>query len=272
MNGYRPPRAGLDDGHTDKVLSKKRRKLNAPHPHTPSTPTITTEQSTTPPSPPPSTKNLKPLPGEPASAFSARVNAALPIFALRKRQPKNLVPGLKERETKLEKRMRRMRAQWWEEEKALKEKREEEEEEMRERIEKMGGGMVVDDVIGMPGKKRKGKKGGGVEGAEEGDIWAQVGKKRQDAEGVPRSANVSDAQSQDIKGSGGLVGVHDVVSTPPRFSSGVKAKMKAAAAKANGRVAEGGLKKQVELEQARYRTIEGYRAMMKERGRQAIST
>ena len=268
MNGYRPPRAGLDDGNRRKDPTKKTWESET-------VATITTRnmmsQSVT--STSPNASHLKPLPGESTSAFSARVNAALPILALQNRQSKNLVPGLKERETKLEKRMKRMRAQWWEEEKKIKEKREEGKEELRERIEKMGGGIFMDDVIAPQAKKRRGKKRAVGEGEleEEGDIWAQVGRKTQSTDDTAPASHLPKAPSKTAKDSGGLVGIHDVVSAPPKFSKNLKAKMKAAASKRSSETADGGLKRQVDLGQARKQVIEGYRAMMKEKGREAIT-
>lgn len=270
MSGYRPPRAGLDDGDKRKVISKNKQKAKTALSTAEKSSTFQLSTDTV-----SSTSHLKPLPGESASAFSARVNAALPILALRNRQSKNSVPGLKERETKLEKRKKRMRAQWWEEEKKINEKIEEAEEEMREKIESMGGGAYVDYINAPRAKKRKGKKRASGEDGEvedEGDIWAQIGKKTYSAEDPAPAPTIATIYGKAAEETKGLIGVHDVVSAPPKFSKNLTAKMKDAGFKSNKGKAEGGLKRKVELGQARRQVIEGYRAIMKDKGREAITT
>ncbi|KAI4238165.1 MAG: hypothetical protein LQ349_001275 [Xanthoria aureola] len=62
------------------------------------------------------------------------------------------------------------------------------------------------------------------------------------------------------EGKGGLVGLHDVVLAPPKFTKAPTKKVDVADV-----VRKGGLKRQVELSEARASVIEGYRRMMRER-------
>ena len=242
MGGYQPPRSGLDNGQTSKGINKKSTKTDKPPAEVSNAPTQPPTNAST------KTVDLKPLPGESASAFSSRVNAALPIISARNRQSKNLTHGLKERDTKLEKKMKRMRAQWWEEDRRIKDKREENEEEMREKLEKLGGGVLLEDTVSSRKKRRRGR----TDMDEECDIWAQVGKKNPDQGSENRpSANAAVAVSNGISNrSKGLVGLHDVVSAPPRFSNTLKAKLSASMPHRNVGHNEGGLKRQIELSQS----------------------
>ena len=262
MGGYQPPRSGLDDGQSIKKTSKKSTKTDKPSAEVSNASSQPRRIAST------QIADLKPLPGESASAFSSRVNAALPILSARNRQSKNLTRGLKERDTKLEKKMKRMRAQWWEEDRRIKDKREENEEEVREKLEKLGGGVLLEDII----PSRKNRRKGGVDVDEEGDIWANVGKKNPNQ--VSENNLTGDATitvSNSITNqSKGLIGIHDVVSAPPRFSKTLKAKLNASMPHGNARHNEGGLKRQTELSQARKQIIEGYRELMRVKGRESV--
>lgn len=104
----------------------------------------------------------------------------------------------------------------------------------------------VDVGGGKMGRKKRGKERGTE---EEGDVWAGIGGKALREEGGR---------------GGGLVGLHDVVSAPPKFR-GVGGGGKV------GGVGKGkgvGLKRQGELGEAKRRVVEGYRALMRERGRE----
>ena len=264
MGGYRPPRSGLDDGQTIKRTSKKSTKIDKPPPKVPDAPTQPPTNASS------STADLKPLPGESASAFSSRVNAALPILSARKRQSKNLTHGLKERDTKLEKKMKRMRAQWWEEERRIKDKKEEDEDDMREQLEKLAGGVLVEDIVPSRKKRRK----AGIDVDEEGDIWAHLGKETHESDQVREKKPTKTAAIAVFNGksnrSKGIIGIHDVVSAPPRISNTLKSKLSASMPHDDVRHIEGGLKREAELSQARRQIIEGYREMMRGKGRESV--
>ena len=161
-----------------------------------------------------------------------------------------------------------MRAQWWEEERKIREQREEGEEEIREKLEKFGGVVSMEDFMGPRRQKRKGKRRASDEEGEleeEGDIWAQIGQKAQLTEHIEAAPGKPAVSKQASKRSGGLVGIHDVVSAPPKFSQKLSAKMKAATLKSGNTPLVGGLKHQFELGAARKQVIDRYRAIMKEK-------
>ena len=119
-------------------------------------------------------------------------------------------------------------------------------EEEKEKQEKKEG-----DGIGK--KRTKGKKGGA---RGEGDPWAHIGAKSLDS-GTNGGRSVA---GRGGGGGGGLVGLHDVVQAPPRL-----AKRSSGKEKDEMKLGEGGVKKQIELGEARRSVIEGYRAMMKQK-------
>lgn len=179
-------------------------------------------------------------PHEPLSSFSARVDAALPFSGLTK---KGGGKEGRERQTKMEKKMQRMYKEWREEDKRLKQKREEEADE------KIGEEGMEEKLAKKKGKRKSSKRrsGGGDkrEDVDENDEdpWAHIKAKR----------------IEDI-GTGALVGLHDVVLAPPTFSKVPKGKENFNIGKR-----EGGLKRQVELTEARRSVVEGYRQMMSEK-------
>ena len=136
--------------------------------------------------------------------------------------------------------MQKMQKEWREEDKRRKEKREEEDDEDGDE----DGAESPVTITGKSKKGKKSKKGGGGNGAEEGDEdpWAHIKAKRIDTAGS------------------GLVGLHDVVLAPPRFSKVPKGKENFG----NGK-GVGGLKRQEELSEARMSVIEGYRQLMREK-------
>lgn len=108
-------------------------------------------------------------------------------------------------------------------------------------------------------RKRRKKQGGG-EGSDDGgeddeDPWAVVAANRRREQ----------EEKEKGEGKGGLVGLHDVVLAPPKFTRVPTKKVDVADV-----VRKGGLKKQVELSEARASVIEGYRRMMKERREGAV--
>ncbi|KAL6721567.1 hypothetical protein ACLMJK_000671 [Lecanora helva] len=232
LKPHQTPRSGLDDGSRP---SKRRKASKA-------TTTISTEEPSLPPTidHPPTIQ-----PHEPLSSFNARVDAALPFSGLSKRGSGRKDMEM-ERKTKTERKMQRMQREWREEDKRRREQIEEQKDEAAVDED------VVDDMLKAmkKRKRRRGKehkvgRGGdcGDASDDDEDPWAHIEAKR---------FEIHD------NGGGGLVGLHDVVEAPPRFSRLPKEK-----SKGNIGLGSGGVKRQVELSEARQRVIDGYRQMMK---------
>lgn len=261
--GRKPPK-GLDDG----TPASKKRKRNAESNTTAQTPielgfvvpTI--------------------LPSEPLSAFSARVDAAIPVSGLAKTKRSSVTAaGPGERQTKTEKRMQRMQAEWREAAAKRKEKLAEEEEEAEEDGD---GDRTIGGVnsIGKVGRKIKAKgknkrrKGLAAtddkEDVDDDDPWAVIAARRLENS----LATASGPRS------GGLVGLHDVVLAPPKLSKLPEEKpgtgntgiagashVRSASKKASTI----GLKRQEELGEARRSVVETYRRIMNERRGEEIN-
>jgi len=165
------------------------------------------------------------------SAFSARVDAALPVRGLTAKGKKMEGGG---RQTKTERKMQRMQREWRVEEERRRVKREEE--------RGWEGGNA-----GAVGMVRRGEKKGGKrkDEEEEGDLWAGIAAKPLQQE------------------EGGLVGLHDVVLAPPKFRKMPGERYKVGG---GGKGVGVGLKRQAELGEARRSVVEGYRALMRQRG------
>jgi len=195
-------------------------------------------------------------PGEKMSAFSARVDAALPISGLINKGAKGGKDplGLKVGRTKTEKRMHRMYDEWRAEEKRIQERKmdalEEAEEEAMDQDGQVKWKVDIEAVKDKAGKKKKrmGKKKkvlGEVEDGED-DPWARVKRDRGE----------------------GKVGLNDVVQAPPTFTKVPKEKFKVRGARVEVEDvprASGSLRRREELGSVRRSVVEGYRAMMKER-------
>ncbi|KAK3059043.1 hypothetical protein LTR09_000609 [Extremus antarcticus] len=213
-------RSGLDDGE-DTQKAKKQRKALVDGPELP-----------------------KIQPGERLGDFAARVDHALPVTGLA-RKGKVQIDGVKERQTKTEKRMQKMYASWRDEEARLKEKEEErqeqEEEDEEERDVETGGQRVQFPDSNRKSKKRRRMVGEQV--SDDDDPWAELKLKSE-----------------------GRKGLHDVVQAPPTLKVVPREKFKV---QRNARVdvadvpnAAGSLKRREELSGARQEVIERYRAMM----------
>ncbi|KAI9793921.1 MAG: hypothetical protein M1816_007173 [Peltula sp. TS41687] len=232
--------SGLDDGSKGgQRISKKRKRESSedatgPHANTEEAPKI--------------------RPGEKMSDFATRVNAALPISGLAVkgggRKKKEVLGGIKERQTRLERKMQKMQAEWRKEEQRRREKREEERDEKDDDDDFWG----VDDIP-MPNtdermvsrKKNKKRRKRTRAELDKEDPWEQVRIARNEA---PRK-------------------LHDVVQAPPKLLSRPKQVFRVA----NGArvdVSEvpksaGSLRKREELGLARKGVLEGYRRMMEGR-------
>jgi hypothetical protein len=120
---------------------------------------------------------LKIQPGERLSDFALRVDQSLPLSQVPKHSTRApTIEGVKEKTylTKHNKRLARMQAQWREEEEKIKEKREEKDEERDDQREE--DGLLWMDVE----EARLGKKGKKKRSGREGDIWAELERKRRE--------------------------------------------------------------------------------------------
>lgn len=226
-------RSGLDDGD-DKRSKKKRRKCEA-----------VDETSGQEKEAENATEVPKILPGERLADFAARVNHALPVGGLARKGKVN-VEGMKERQTKTEKRLHKMYDEWRKEDAKRKEeeeeKRELEEEAEEEKEAALGGQSTRIPTATSSSKRQKRRKMIGETGDADDDPWAELKAKRE----APR-------------------GLHDVAQAPPDLKK-VRQKFKV---KDGAKVnvvdvpnAAGSLKRREELSDARKEVIERYRAMM----------
>lgn len=226
-------RSGLDDGE-DRPTKKKRKQAQTRDDASRDESQAETVAEVT-----------KILPGERLADFAARVNHALPVGGLTRKGKVN-VEGLKERQTKTEKRLHKMYDEWRKED----ERRKEQEEEQRELDEEaeeekeaaLGGQSVRIPNTTSSSKRQKRRKMIGETGGGDDDPWAELKAKRE----APK-------------------GLHDVVQAPPdlkrvretfKVKDGARVKVVDVPNKA------GSLKRREELSDARKEVIERYRAMM----------
>ncbi|CAD6590290.1 MAG: hypothetical protein ASARMPREDX12_007192 [Alectoria sarmentosa] len=235
LGDYRPPRSGLDNG--TRPFKRARKESN---------PESKPDSATFLPAPAP-VPTIQPR--EPLSSFAARVDAALPFSGLSKKSGGAKEAG-RERQTKTERKMQKMQKEWREEDRRRKEKLEEEGNED-------GDENVLDKLLNTvnkgnrkDGKRKRKRSGHGEDTDDDDDPWAYIAAKRLEAKDATTAS-----------GSGaGLVGLHDVVLAPPRFSKVPKGKENLSMKKGVG-----GLKRQQELSEARMTVVEGYRKMMREK-------
>ena len=226
-------RSGLDDGD-DRPSKKRRRKMEAAN----GTSEMEGKEEAT-------TEVPKILPGERLADFAARVNHALPVGGLARKGRVN-VEGMKERQTKTEKRLHKMYDEWRKED-ARRKEQEEEQRELDEEAEEekeaaLGGQSTRIPNAQSSSKRQKRRKMIGETGDADDDPWAELKTKRE----APR-------------------GLHDVAQAPPDLKK-VRQKFKV---KDGAKVnvvdvpnAAGSLKRREELSDARKEVIERYRAMM----------
>lgn len=226
-------RSGLDDGEGRPSKKKRRQAATADE-------TIKEEKPQE-----DMAEMPKILPGERLADFAARVNHALPVSGLARKGKIN-VEGMKERQTKTEKRLHKMYDEWRREEARRKEQEEEKrelEEEAEEEKEAAHGGQST--RIPNPtalSKRRKRRKMIGETGDDDDDPWAELKAKRE----APK-------------------GLHDVAQAPPnleRVREKFKTKNGAKVQVVDVPNAAGSLKRREELSDARKEVIERYRAMM----------
>ena len=238
LGHYRPPRSGLDDGIRPSKKARKESKHD-----------LKADTATTVPAPGP-VPTIQPR--EPLSSFAARVDAALPFSGLSKGSGAAKEGG-RERQTKTERKMQKMQKEWREEDRRRKEKLEEEGDED---VDEEGlDGFVRAATKGKRKGGKKKRKGNDRDGEidDDDDPWAHIAAKRLEENDAKAAA-----------GSGlGLVGLHDVVLAPPRFSKVPKGKENL-----SFKYGAGGLKRQQELSEARLTVVEGYRQMMREKRRE----
>jgi hypothetical protein len=247
QQGKRLPK-GLDDGVKETKAAKKRRVAAEKETNGPAENVSKEEKSEEKPEVP----TIRP--GEKMSAFSARVDAALPVSGLVNKGAKGGKDplSLKIGRTKTEKRMHRMYDEWRAEEKRIQERKMDELEQAEEEAMDEDGQVKwkVDIVNETGAKKKKGKKGkkrvlGEVEDGED-DPWARIKRDRGEVK----------------------VGLNDVVQAPPTFTKVPKDKFKVRGARVEVEdvpKASGSLRRREELGSVRRSVVEGYRAMMKER-------
>lgn len=245
QKGWKPP-WGLDD---DAPASRKRKRSNI---HNQDQSSDHNSKNTPPTSIP------KILPSERLSDFSARVNAAIPVAGLAKKSKRGseLLKG--ERQTKLEKRMQKMYAEWREADAKRKERLAEEEDEFEMEEDEVGKERSTlpasTKTKKVKGKRRKGlMMNDGNEAPNDDDPWSHIAAKRKENTIVSSSP-------------GGLAGLHDVVLAPPKLSKLPKEKMRDKTGQnAPKKAAIIGRKRQEELGEVRRQVVEGYRRMMSER-------
>ncbi|KAH9826571.1 hypothetical protein Tdes44962_MAKER00535 [Teratosphaeria destructans] len=229
--------SGLDDG----AERKKKRKLDAHN--VPATAISTPVAAAT-----VNTQVPKIMPGESLADYSARVDQALPVGGLAR---KGKVDGVKDRQTRKEKKMHRMYAEWREQDAKIKE-RLEEEQELQEEAEEEKRAQYGDESFAFPeSRKARRKRLIGEAADRDEDPWKVLKEKRL-AEGEERR------------------GLNDVVQAPPAMTVVPKEKFKvqggAKVQVANVPGGAGSLKRREELGEARRQIIEQYRAMMKGKG------
>jgi hypothetical protein len=180
-------------------------------------------------------------PGEDLRAFSARVDASLPLAGIstktQVRDGKDVL-GLKVPRTRKERKMHKLYDQWRAEEQKIQDQKEEEKELAEEReLENDAAGITSTSMLNdINDSKKKGKKGR----AREEDPWAQLKKDR----GEARHS------------------LHDVAQAPPELHKKQTKLLKIAGAGVNvgsAPKAAGSLRRREELEEARQDVVEAYR-------------
>lgn len=189
-------------------------------------------------------------PGERLGDFAARVDHALPVAGLMRKGKASTIGGMKDRQTRTEKRLHKMYAAWREEDARRRERIEEEREraeEIEEQKRAIFGGQEIDFPQGSSRKRRRMIGEVSTKDSDEDDPWKVLKEKR----AAPK-------------------GLHDVAQAPPSFRALPKEKFKtknhAKVYVANVPAAAGSLRRREELSDARKEVIERYRKIMKGKG------
>lgn len=181
-------------------------------------------------------------PGERLSDFAARVNQTLPVSGLARKGKS--VPGLKERQTKTERRLQKMVAGWKKEDERLREKAEEE-RELAEEEEDERDAMFEDKTVDFAKKGKKGKR------------RLLIGEATDDDEDPWEVLKATREQPK---------GLHDVVREPPQLKNIPRERFKvrngATVEVSNVPNAAGSLRRREKLGETRRSVIESYRKLM----------
>ncbi|KAI9884703.1 MAG: hypothetical protein M1823_003521 [Watsoniomyces obsoletus] len=221
--------SGLDDGSGGRRASKKRKRDDEK---------ATTEGQVA--TGRESNEVPKIQPGEKMSDFVTRVNAALPLSGVAKKGGASKdAAGLKPKQTRMERKMQKMQAEWRKEESRLQEKR-------REALEELEGDDMFDDDATLD-KSHAGHKKGKKRKVVDEDPWEAIRVARNE----PRRS------------------LHDVVKAPPKLTH----KPRPVFGVANGARVDvdnvpkgaGSLKRREELGLARRDILAQYRTMMEGR-------
>jgi hypothetical protein len=168
-------RKGLDDGVRLKPQAKKSTKKVQEQSANDGADADLTTVTTSTASAAPASAALKILPNEKLRDFALRVDQSLPLSAIPKHSTKPPTSEEKAYLTKHNKRLARMQAAWRSDEERLRQKEQQREEDVLDQKEEEGLlWMDVDEAK----RERKGKRKG-----KEGDIWAELVRKRKDGVG-----------------------------------------------------------------------------------------
>ena len=161
--------------------------------------------------------SLQRLPHESMSAFSQRVNAALPISGLAKSRPSgSSIPSIKglkadgTKQTRMEKKMQKMQKEWREAKKrrdeTMQDANEEQDDESPGEISKGKGTKGTNS--GNPLRKST-KRHRHLDDDDDEDPWAELNARK--------LASIPSIHPTNLDR--GLVGLHDVVVAPPKLSA-----------------------------------------------------
>ena len=182
------------------------------------------------------------MPGERMADFSARVNAALPVHGLINKGNGKDIEGVKQPQTRMEKKWQKMQREWRLAEARRKEEQQEIEDEATLKEDEFGASFRTANVYGRRGKAPKASI------ADNEDPWAVLTKSR-------------------VKRNEGLIGIHDVVQAPPVLRVPKEKFRTVNGARVNVLNVPGGgsLRRREELSMTRKHVVESYRNMMKSR-------
>jgi hypothetical protein len=244
-----------------------------------------TAATTAPPAPPSTLPRIQP--GEKMSDFSARVDAALPMTGVARNKKGAKLAGVagagRAAQTRLEKKMQRMQAEWRREEKIIRQKRRERMEELLDECAAAAGGDDDYDVANAAlldqwaagGRDDEGDEAEAEAegGGEEGEGGAGRRKRRKRSKGRGKAAKQKRREEDDdpwevirLARNEQPRGLHDVVQAPPKITRTPRAVFGIA----NGARVDvgdvpkhaGSLRRREELGAARKSVLERYRSMM----------